>query len=78
MLGEPRADAADDRHLEPVEDPDRAEADDDEPVKARPRQPVEARRDPRLYRRPLQTTPLHGLALPLTPLPKPGTANHRD
>ena len=37
--------AADDRDLEAVEDPDRAEADDHEPVKARPGQPVQPRRD---------------------------------
>ncbi len=38
-------DAADDRHLEPVEDPHRPQADDDLPVKARPRQAVQPRRD---------------------------------
>ena len=38
-------DRADDRHLEPVEDPDGAEPDDHQPVEARPRQPVEAARD---------------------------------
>ncbi len=36
---------ADDRHLEPVEDPDGAEADHDHPVPPRPRQPVEPGRD---------------------------------
>ena len=36
---------ADDRHLEAVEDPDRAEADHDHPVPPRPRQPVEPGRD---------------------------------
>jgi hypothetical protein len=33
-LGQPWCDSADDRHLEPVEDPNRAEADDDAPVEA--------------------------------------------
>ncbi len=47
-LGESRRDRADDRHLEPVEDPDRPEADHDQPVEARPRQPVEPGRDARL------------------------------
>ena len=45
LLGQPRGDRADDRHLEPVEDPDRPEADDHQPVEARPRQPVQPRRD---------------------------------
>ena len=40
-LGQPRGDRADDRDLEAVEDPYRAEPDDDAPVEARPRQPVE-------------------------------------
>jgi hypothetical protein len=44
-FGEPVADRADDRHLEPVEDPDGTEADDHNPVPARPRQAVEPRRD---------------------------------
>ena len=38
-------DRADDRHLEAVEDPDRAEADDHQPVPARPGQPVQPGRD---------------------------------
>ncbi len=37
LLGEPLGECADDGHLEPVEDPHRPEADDDEPVEARPR-----------------------------------------
>ena len=44
-LGQARGDRADDRHLEPVEDPDGPEADDDPPVEARPRQAVQAGRD---------------------------------
>ena len=47
-LGQARRDRADDRHLEPVEDPDGPEADDDPPVEARPRQPVEPGRNVRL------------------------------
>ena len=47
-LRQARGDRADDRHLEAVEDPDRAEADHDEPVEPRPGQPVEASRDVRL------------------------------
>ena len=46
-------DRADDRNLEPVEDPHSPEPDEDLPVPARPRQPVKPRRDVRLDRRQL-------------------------
>src|SRR6185295_7840544 len=42
LFGQPAGDAADDRHLEAVEDPDRPQPDHDHPVEAGPRQPVEA------------------------------------
>ena len=45
LLGQAARDRADDRDLEAVEDPHRAEADDDEPVPPGPRQPVHAGRD---------------------------------
>jgi hypothetical protein len=45
LLGQPRGDRADDCHLEPVEDPDRPEADDYEPVEAHPGEAVKPRRD---------------------------------
>ena len=45
LLGQPAGDRADDRHLEPVEDPDGAEPDHDQPVPPRPRQPVHPGRD---------------------------------
>ena len=41
-FGEAVADAADDRHLEPVEDPDGAEADHHHPVESRPGKSVQA------------------------------------
>jgi hypothetical protein len=47
-LGQVAGDRADNGDLEPVKDPDGAEADDDQPVPARPRQPVQAPGDPRL------------------------------
>ena len=50
LLGQTGGDRPDDRHLETVEDPDGAQPDHDEPVEARPRQPVEAGRDPGLDR----------------------------
>ena len=40
-LGHPGGDRAHDRHLEPVKDPRGAQAEDDQPVEPRPRQPVE-------------------------------------
>jgi hypothetical protein len=43
LLGHPRGDRADDRDLQPVEDPDGAEPENDAPVETRPRQPVEPR-----------------------------------
>jgi hypothetical protein len=41
-------DTSDDRDLQPVQDSDGAQTENDPPMKARPRQPVQARRDPRL------------------------------
>jgi hypothetical protein len=48
VLGEAAGDRADDRDLEAVEDPHRAQADDDQPVPPGPRQPVHPGRDVRL------------------------------
>jgi hypothetical protein len=48
LLGQPGRDRADDRDLEPVEDPHRSEPEHDEPVPAAPGQPVHARGDARL------------------------------
>ena len=43
LLREPRGDRADDRHLEPVEDPDGSEPDDHQPVPVAPGQAIHAR-----------------------------------
>jgi hypothetical protein len=48
VLGEAARDRADDRDLEAVEDPHRAETDDDQPVPPGPWEPVHAGRDVRL------------------------------
>jgi len=53
VFGQPLADAADNRDLESVEDPDGPEPDHHHPVKARPGQPVEAGRDVGLDRLPV-------------------------
>ena len=45
LLREARRHVADHRDLEPVQHPDAAEADDDAPVKPRPRQPIQACRN---------------------------------
>jgi hypothetical protein len=50
VLGQPGTDRADDRHLEPVEDPHRPQAGDDPPVEARPREAIESRWDLRADR----------------------------
>ena len=69
LLGEARADRADDRDLEPVEDPDGAEPEDDQPVPGAPWEPVHARWDARADR--ALVVCLHREA----PLPRQGWPN---
>jgi hypothetical protein len=64
VLLQPRRDRADDRDLEPVEDPHRPQPDDDQPVEPRPRQPVEPRRHSRLDRPKLGSVARHCAPLP--------------
>jgi hypothetical protein len=70
LLGQSTGDRADDRDLEPVEDPHGAEADHHQPVPSRPRQPVEPGRDVCLDRSGLH--PARG-GLPFRPRPHRAT-----